>query len=401
MSAEVARALLHLLLDRLEQSPDRKRLPAASPPESFADAAAREAFGQILEDARRAGAVEVQRGKRELRHLIQRVTLADSASLRRFLGRMPSDRIAASLVDELQMQLPDLDPETVDALNALQAGWVLQRKPFGVPPELKAARAFLVALDAVLRRDPLDRHDLRTFSRKATGDSKLIERQRGPLVAWMKTKGRVPPELSGEELLAAVGLVKCAHPVLVAGPVQVRGADMSRLAYCGIAPEDVNGVDLAGAMASLLIIENFASFNRHVHEARGDAEIVVYSGGFPSRVVLQMIRRLVEVFGVQAWHWGDIDAGGVKIADHIARQAAPGLRLHLMTPDLARRFGTRAPPEPALAALSSASEVASLGKFLAEEGAAHLEQEEIDPAPVAVAIPGRSVSSDERVDGEG
>lgn len=191
----------------------------------------------------------------------------------------------------------------------------------------------------MLWRDPNDRRDLRTFSVQATGDSKLLESQVPRIVRWLVEAARIPPGLSAEEALAALGLEWYARPVLLAGPVRFGGCDARGLTYVDIVPEQIDAVVVTDPAASILIIENSTSFNRHVREIGAASEIVVYTGGFPSRSVVRLVRRLGNFFGGRVSHWGDVDPGGVRIADHSARSAAPELRLHLMDLDLALRNG--------------------------------------------------------------
>jgi hypothetical protein len=320
-----------------------------------------------------------------LSHIVQRVTLVDSEKLYRFLGRTPSAQLAARCVEQLRTGLPDLGEEALRALAALEHGWARQRRVCGVPVDVTEAHRFLVALNAVAQRDPTDRRDLRTFSSQATGDSKLVETQAARVVQWMVEAERIPRGLSQEEALVALGLERYAHPVLVAGPIRFAGCDASSLTYVGIAPDQIDDTMVADPAATLLTVENFASFNRHVREVRGSSELVIYTGGFPSRSVVRLVRRISSVVGAGlVWHWGDIDPGGVRIADHIARTAAPGLRLHLMEPELAIHHGHRMPAEPTVGALNGSTDIARLATFLASDHAAHLEQEAIDPAAVSV-----------------
>jgi len=41
---------------------------------------------------------------------------------------------------------------------------------------------------------------------------------------------------------------------------------------------------------------------------------------------------------VPFFHWGDVDAGGLLIADSIRNAAGRPVKLHLMTPALAERY---------------------------------------------------------------
>ncbi len=283
-----------------------------------------------------------------------------------------------------------LGEKALETLNELHRGWLQVRRPYGVPPDLSEGRRFLLSLDAVLRRPATDRGDLRTLSSKAGLDSKMVERQVGRIIAWMVATGRLPAGLSDEEARPTLGLEKFVHPVLVAGEARLRGSPLSTFSYVGVAPADVEELEPGADAEVILTVENFASFNRQLAEAMTGREIVVYTGGFPSRAAIRALRRLRESNGVPLLHWGDVDAGGVRIADYLAREVAPDLSLHLMTPGLACERGVPAPPNVSISSAGGNAEIAALAKFLAEPGAAHLEQERIDPVAAIPCSAGRS-----------
>jgi hypothetical protein len=180
------------------------------------------------------------------------------------------------------------------------------------------------------------------------------------------------------EVLAHYGLEKFPHPVLAAGPLLWRGRPVEQEPYVGLAPDVAGSVSVAGEIRAILTIENLASLNRHVREARRPEELVVYSGGFPASHVLAFVARLAEETGALCYHWGDIDLGGIRIAHHIHENLPVGLRLHLMDESLALTHG--APAKPLSGVVFPAhSPVSDLAAFLASERAHLLEQEEIDP----------------------
>jgi hypothetical protein len=81
----------------------------------------------------------------------------------------------------------------------------------------------------------------------------------------------------------------------------------------------------------VLVIENLASFNRHCREI-DDGGIAVFSGGFPSRAVMTVIRRLDTLLAepVPFFHWGDGDRSGDLISAYIAKDLRRMPRRHLM-----------------------------------------------------------------------
>lgn len=390
MSVEAATSLLNKLLAKIERKPlEDRSLPVwEQVPGTQASGEARAAMHGVLTAAERAGAVELRRGRGETTHLVTGVRLASADLLYRHLRRIPAAKIAADIASSLRDELtPLIGNEALEALDELDCGWRRIRHPYGVPPDREETRRFLLALDAVVRRPLDERSDLRTLSSKAGLDSKMVEKQIGRILAWMVAMGRLPVGLSNDEARSTLGLERFAHPVLLAGQVLLRGLPMANLNYVGVAPGDVEALETGQDAEVILTVENFASFNRQVAETMTGREIIVYTGGFPSRATVRALRRLHAAPRLRHRHWGDIDGGGLRIADHLAREVAPNLALHLMTVSLAQEHGVVAKPDPSIVTAGATDEIAALAQFLAGPDALHLEQERIDPvAAVSNAV---------------
>lgn len=147
--------------------------------------------------------------------------------------------------------------------------------------------------------------------------------------------------------------------------------------YLGVPPELVQSLEPVGRSPYLLIIENLTTFNRYVREIEDDG-LILYAGGFPSRLCRAAVARLARAADV-AVHWGDVDPGGVRIFS-VLEQVVPNLLPHLMTEALARNHGVEAAGDPTLAGLAaSGSAVAGLAAFLSRERTWRLEQEALTP----------------------
>lgn len=365
------------LLDRIERRPDRSRRVIARAPEMFDSLADREAFELAMLDAERLGALEVVYGKRDARHLIERIVLRDHLPLYTLLGREPLadqvTRAAAAIV----LEFPSPLPEIAAVIAEIEAGWASVRQPYGFAVGDSRVVQFIRSLDAILRRDPSDRADLRTFSRRVLGGSKIIEEHRSSISTWFRRAGRVAPDLGDAEVFTVLGLEKFTHPVLIGGPIALGDAAVGSAPYIGFPPEVLAELRPTCQIRSVLSIENLASFNRHVREVPRDGDVVIFTGGFPSRAVLQALKIAYSWSPAICSHWGDIDPSGVGIALHIARSTKADLRPHLMNATLALTRGKRAPPVSV--PWAEGTPFADLAAFLDSEDAHHMEQEEIDP----------------------
>ncbi|MHC2319792.1 hypothetical protein ACVIHC_006838 [Bradyrhizobium diazoefficiens] len=136
----------------------------------------------------------------------------------------------------------------------------------------------------------------------------------------------------------------------------------------------------------MLTIENYASFNRQVREIE-DGSLVVYTGGFPSAGVVELLSKVLTSVpdDVPFLHWGDVDAGGVRIFRYLEESLPRGPRPHLMSEELAKQSGHPADADPSLASIAkSDSEIRALAEWLAfGSDVRHMEQEALDPAPTS------------------
>ncbi|MGE5516195.1 MAG: DUF3322 domain-containing protein [Bacteroidota bacterium] len=377
-----ADALLGKLLTRVEDKPDRvqavgERLPVKSWLSDDRD----DLYGR-LRAAESAKAVTLEMGKNEARHLIERVVLVDASRLYQFLGRTPKADTAAAAIAELRSRLPDLPEAVTPLFDTLETNWRRGRAFAGLTHEsLDLAERCLLAV-AALADGRFDGQDLRTFSRRATGDTKFVEAHQGKIIDLLRVVDEVPDELDAEEVLTSHGIARYPQPCLLSGPVTYAGQLLPTRPYIGIAPDMIDGLGVVGAPPWILTIENLASFNRQARERPGDG-ILLYSGGFPSDATLACLLALARATNCPIFHWGDIDAGGIKIAYRIERALASvgrPLHLHLMDLALAHRHGQPVAAKAVFRVDVSTSVIAGLAAFLGSMEAHLLEQEELDPA---------------------
>ena len=344
---------------------------------AFPDGETRAILEARLRTAEAEGAVAT-RMDRDAPHLIGQVRLADATRLYALLGRTP--RVDA--VELAAAALAGAGATTTEGASLaawLAEGWRSCRRPLGIGPDDSAdAAALVMAADAAFT--PSDA-PLRARSIRHLGDSKALERMLPRLFAFLRETGRLDPDLANDEAAAALGLERFAPAVLLAGPLAVRGTDMDHLAYAGIAPEDVASLDAVGPLRAVVTVENLESFNRHVREARRPGHAILYTGGFPSRSVVAALRRLEELGADTLFHWGDVDLGGLRIANRIHGLTGLEMRLHLMSRELSIARGRPVAPLEREPDCPAGAPTTDLARFLASPEAHRLEQEEIDPEP--------------------
>ncbi|HET6608422.1 MAG TPA: Wadjet anti-phage system protein JetD domain-containing protein [Rhodopila sp.] len=324
---------LHAILDRAEQAPESIRLLAYPDYLSMETDEERRAFHVVAEAAEAAGGITVSRDRRQTPQDIRFLQLADRERLAAFLGRVPAPADADAAVARLK-EAAGLLPSWVEALvGEIGAAWRVRREPYPglAPGDAGSAAKFLMILSAIDRGDHLRGWDMRTFSRRACGDSKAVEAGVARLARVLRARFDLPAA-EPREILAALGIEKFPQPVLIRAPLLLPdGAPVQARPYLGVPPDWASVFGLSGAVPYVLVVENLASFNRHCREI-DDGGAVVFSGGFPSRAVMAAIRRLDGLLGdtVPFFHWGDADRHGHLILEHIGKGLGRALRMHLM-----------------------------------------------------------------------
>ena len=383
-----ALTLINDILDRYEKSGGTTRPIASIDNDGFATVDQRDAFDEALEKLERCGGVELIRSGRGSERVVTGVRLRDASSIYSHVARQP----AVQQVDDALGGLREWhvgEPGVARMLDATAAAWSRGVSFGGVAKnDVRTLEQVILLAQAVHARS-LDATaaevDFRTFSRLSVGDSKALERNvRAVASAVPRLFGseHSSPGLEPEEFLGTVGIRRLPQPVLLGGPLSLAGEPLPRLPFLGIPAESADLIQLASRPEYVVTIENYTSFVRYVREvASADDCLVIFSGGFPSRPTLNVIARLAEAASVPTFHWGDMDAGGVRIFHHIERRLARvgvKLRPHMMDADLLRRIGSPVADASRLTGETSGSALADLGQLIRETGLVH-EQEELGP----------------------
>lgn len=193
-------------------------------------------------------------------------------------------------------------------------------------------------------------------------------------------------DLEQREVLQAHGIVRRAHPLFLRGPVSVTSDTIrlegSGVPFAGLPWTTVQSATLHSPVDYTIIIENPTSFWRYCMEIKG-RYLALLSDGFPARDVLTGIVHLVRVAQpAPLFHWGDIDAGGLRIAKHLEDACSVPLRLHQMGPELAEKWGTPLKSRRGLEQLANREgDIGALARWLRSSNGQALEQEQLDPRP--------------------
>jgi len=384
---DAATLFLERLLALSEKRPDRTRPAAATPNyDELPTADSVNRFRERMLAAERAGAVEVRHGKRERRHLIERVTVKDPAVLASHLGRKP----APSDADEARAKLLPIAsrgaPWVVSVLDEIAACWARATPAFRLPTSAVDSAGEFLSLLAAIANDQARGLDARTFSFKTTRDTKVFDRH-AARIATVLASHFGEPAMPAEKVWNRIGLERFVHPVHVKGCLVAADAigvlvDGRAKPFASFHPELQPLIKLSGKPGALLTIENYASFNRYVREI-DDGALVVYTGGFASIGIIQLLKVILEQIDphVPFFHWGDIDPGGVRIFRFLEEALPQPPIPYRMDQSLAEAHGRPAVRDATVSSIAKTnSALAALAAWFTHgDGIRHLEQEALDP----------------------
>ena len=382
--------ILNGLLDRQESSRERVRdIIERIDYNRVGGPTEQDSLHRVLRDAERAGGVRLESGRLErFTGEIARVRLTDADALYRFLNRRPSVDVAGRARLDVESACPEIVRETFfdSILNEASAAWTVNRSFLGFRPNDTDG------LIEVLRLTHGAVHwagrdiDHRTFSRRTVGDSKALERREGRVAALLRRRNPAMPDLEPREVMQAHGIVRRAHPLFLRGPISLTSDTIrlegSGVPFVGLPWTTVRSASLHSPVDYAITIENPTSFWRYCTEIEG-RYLALLSDGFPARDVLAGIVHLVRLAQpAPLFHWGDIDAGGLRIAGHLEDSCGVPLRLHGMAPEMAAKWGTPLKSRQGLERLAERKGgIGALARWLQSSNGQALEQEQLDPRP--------------------
>jgi hypothetical protein len=290
--------------------------------------------------AERDGAISIEWDRRAgERNQILRIQLLDREALARHLGVVPRWDAVARAAQHLGPHLTEYP-----VLEAVLASWRRGAKVRGTGPEDVEAWRYAVAVVSHCRAQVATDVAVRRLSAQLTGDSKRVEQLSAPIDVLIQGEVAAPVR-DPEDVFNELGLVKFPPTFLISGALQVRVGDQHvpiDAPYLGFPPSAITAFASCETVAVLLTVENLTTFHELVGQRQHmPAAVLLYTGGMPSPSWKRVYRLLLTSLPVEArvFHWGDIDAGGFRIADHLAACAGEvgrRVELHAMSPDVER-----------------------------------------------------------------
>lgn len=253
-----------------------------------------------------------------------------------YLGRTPRRQ-------EQEMLLAILEELSVDCFTPLQryiaAQYLRIDKNQNVEyynHNLEEYRALLKAAEAVLaNREEIF---IRNFSIKLFHDSKRMEQLAGKLSSLLYQYGEFQEK---DAVLEECGIVHTPTYVMLKGNVKLilgeQKLDLSLLqGDIALSTESLKELrDIVVLGARVVTVENLTSF----HDYPAGEDCVIYLGGFHNQVKRDFLLYLYERNRKKEYrHFGDIDAGGFYILEHLRKKTGIGFQPLYMDVETLRRY---------------------------------------------------------------
>lgn len=325
-------AILNTLLDRWEQ-PERQTVVRVRLTQrdygayfSSTDAAPRRAANAVLGQLAQDGVIALHWRKWEEHNWLEAVDLVPhhANAIYTLLRRTPRGEQTTSLAELLQWETVHA-PWHADFLQWAQDQ--LHRHRSVAPLKLDDARwnrDLLRALAAIAgTTQPMLE---RSFSARLFGNSKRLEALCPAIVTVLRRHDPDAASYGDDQwaLLRAHHLDRAPEYVPLAGPIVLQTAEQVRLDLAPFVPSVALPATMlrtttvvACAATTLVTVENVTSFTE-LAALRPPNVLLLYTGGFASPTVIGLLARIRTALpALRFHHWGDLDAGGLRILTHL------------------------------------------------------------------------------------
>ncbi|MGL5041981.1 MAG: Wadjet anti-phage system protein JetD domain-containing protein [Culicoidibacterales bacterium] len=160
----------------------------------------------------------------------------------------------------------------------------------------------------------------RVFSLRVLGDSKRFEQLEAKICAALRLRGGDEAALSNDELLSQFNIVKHPGFVYLKGElnfwVNQQEINLVKVAQeIGICSRSIPQITIPSQRIKRVItVENLTSF----FAFNAPSTLVVYLGGYHNTIRRSLLLKLYKAIPeAEYYHFGDIDAGGFQIFEHL------------------------------------------------------------------------------------
>ncbi len=202
--------------------------------------------------------------------------------------------------------------------------------------DLREFKSILVAVDNLLKVE--SETFVRDFSVRVFKDSKLLDQISPKIVNLLYEYGDFPEK---DQVLKNLNIVK--NPTYVnfkgAGAIVLSGQRINidllngDIAISSSMLEDIESIEITGKL--VVTVENLTSF----HMAEKKDVFLIYLGGFHNRIRRDFIKKIyLQNPDMEYYHFGDIDAGGFYILEHLRKLTGVNFKPYKMDLDTLSQY---------------------------------------------------------------
>ena len=254
----------------------------------------------------------------------------------------------SQLLSSISLQTPWLK----DFLTLTQQELLTNRAlPPSCPSNITDIQLLLKALTGLDQKGDAEISE-RIFSIRYLGHSKLFAGKiRATVITLTRTHLLKDPELSDEDILGELGIVKTSAELLLSGPLTLtinnNTADLTPLSFGAVIDtHQASHAEISELKTdTVLLVENKTNYHELIRQGVALRMLIVYLGGFPGPGKRRFLSNLgSHCTHANVYHWGDIDWGGFRIHRILKETAFPSLRPLFMDVDTFLRYIDMADP---------------------------------------------------------
>jgi hypothetical protein len=311
------------------------------------NAAPRQAVNRALQQLAEAGTLRLHWRRWEEHNWLEAVDLAidRTGDIYALLRRTPRNIQHATLEQLLGQQRPEVP------WHQSFVDWVRSQLAGGrslAPLRLDDAEWNADLLRALQALAELGAPTLeRSFSVRVFGDSKRFAILESAVLRVLRQHNPAAADYGEDNaaLLRAHFLDRVPEYVPLAGPLRILsgGAELDLAPFqpsLALSASTLRTAEVLECAADTLIsVENSTSFSE-LSLRRSKSTAIIYTGGFASPTVIRLMRQLRRARpDLLIQHWGDLDAGGLRILAHLRREVGEVAtwKMDIATFEIARR----------------------------------------------------------------
>lgn len=314
----------------------------------YADDSEYDLFREINDSLLEIEEVGIIRLEYEKNGIIKKAVLANEkiSECYSMLGRVPRRQKQESLLSVIDRILSDRTDSRYQSLTLYlkeqQKRIARNRNVEFYDGDIEKYRQFLEMAAAVLENE--EETYIRDFSIKLFHDSKTAEELRSKVQSMLYQYGESEEK---EHILEENGIVNTPTYVYIKGCAEIvlggQHIDLKNirgdLALSSETLKDLSSVAVTGR--KVITVENLTSF----HDFNNSEYFVIYLGGFHNRTRRNFLKKVYDDNpGCSYFHFGDIDAGGFYIVNHLREKTGIGFKPVYMGKDTLEKFREFAKP---------------------------------------------------------